>query len=473
MDKTSANARLELTPEEMRALGYRVVDMLVEHFAQIREKQVTRKASREAMEERLREPAPQQGTDVGEVLAQLEQDVLSNIMHLDHPRFFAFVPSPSNFVSVMGDALAVGFNVFASTWLESSGPTEIELVTVDWLRQLCGLPDTAGGLFVSGGSMANLTALATARQIRLQGDMTDAVVYYSDQTHSSNERALRILGFQPNQMRRLPSDEQFRLSFPEVQRAVAADRAAGLRPFCLIANAGTTNTGAVDPLPEPAEFCRNEGLWLHVDGAYGAASVLCEQGRSLLPGLELADSLAIDPHKWLFQPYEIGCVLVRDSQWLRETFHILPEYLKDIERAEEEVNFCDYGVQLTRYSRALKLWMSLKVFGLEAFRQTIAHGIEQAELAEQVLRSSPCWQVVTPAQLGIVTFRYIVPDRSPEEIDALNLTLMEKLIASGFAMLSSTMLRGRVVLRLCTINPRTTEADIRETIQRLERYVNR
>ncbi|HET9920318.1 MAG TPA: pyridoxal-dependent decarboxylase, partial [Ktedonobacteraceae bacterium] len=302
----------------------------------------------------------------------------------------------------------------------------------------------------------------------LQDDMTDAVVYFSDQTHSSIERALRILGFQPGQLRKLPADADFRLTPTIVQREVEADRAAGRKPFCLIANAGTTNTGAIDPLPALAEVCRNEGLWLHVDGAYGAASVLCEEGRSLLAGLELADSVVIDPHKWLFQPYEIGCVLVRDSRWLRETFHILPEYLKDIERAEEEINFCDYGPQLTRGFRALKLWMSLKVFGLEAFAQAIARGIEQARIAERILRESPVWEVVTPAQLGILTFRYVLPERSGEEIDALNLAMLEKLMDSGFAMLSSTTLRGRVVLRMCTINPRTTENDLREIIQHLE-----
>ena len=462
------NSRLELTPEEMRSLGYQVIDMLVEHFEQVREQPVTNRATRAEMEQRLREPPPQQGSVAGDVLQQVRQDVLGNSMSIDHPRFLAFVPSAGNFVGAMADALVSGFNIFAGTWLEAAGPTEIELVTIDWLRQLCGLPETAGGLFVSGGSVANLTALATARHIKLQDDMTDAVVYFSDQTHSSIERALRILGFQPGQLRKLPADADFRLTPTIVQREVEADRAAGRKPFCLIANAGTTNTGAIDPLPALAEVCRNEGLWLHVDGAYGAASVLCEEGRSLLAGLELADSVVIDPHKWLFQPYEIGCVLVRDSRWLRETFHILPEYLKDIERAEEEINFCDYGPQLTRGFRALKLWMSLKVFGLEAFAQAIARGIEQARIAERILRESPVWEVVTPAQLGILTFRYILPERSGEEIDALNLAMLEKLMDSGFAMLSSTTLRGRVVLRMCTINPRTTENDLREIIQHLE-----
>lgn len=475
MSNLQPDGTLELSSEEMRALGYRVVDILIEHFEHLRDKPVTRKADRPTLEKQLHEAIPEQGTDAAQVLEQVEQLVFSNIMHLDHPRFFAFVPSPSNFVSVMTDALVSGFNVFAGTWLEASGPAEIELVTIDWLRQLCGLPDTAGGLFVSGGSVANLTALATARHVRLRDNMQDAVVYCSDQTHSSIERSLRIMGFGPWQIRKLSSDDRFRLSLTDLRREVSADRATGKTPFCVIANAGTTNTGAVDPLPALADFCREEGLWLHIDGAYGAAAILCDKGCALLEGLENADSLSLDPHKWLFQPYEIGCVLVRDSHWLKETFHILPEYLKDIVKGEEEINFCDYGIQLTRCLRALKLWMSLKTFGLASFRTAVARGFALAELAEEVLRKSDCWEVTTPAQMGIITFRFVSKDRAMSAIDAdsLNHRMVDEMIADGFAMVSSTSLKGHLVLRLCTINPRTTEEDIRETIQKLESFGRR
>src|SRR5207245_1641403 len=235
-------------------------------------------------------------------------------------------------------------------------------------------------------------------------------------------------------------------------------------------NAGTTNTGAVDPLAELADFCRQEGLWFHVDGAYGGSAMLCDKGRSLLKGIEQADSLALDPHKWLFQPFEIGCVLVRDMRWLRETFSVLPEYLKDAAGIEEEVNFRDYGIQLSRNFRALKLWMSLKIFGLEAFRHAVARGFALAELAEEVLCESSCWEVVSPAQLGIVSFRYVTADRSLTEEDAINSQIVNAMIEDGFAYVLSTVLKGRTVLRLCTINPRTSEADIRETLQRLKGF---
>jgi glutamate/tyrosine decarboxylase-like PLP-dependent enzyme len=236
----------------------------------------------------------------------------------------------------------------------------------------------------------------------------------------------------------------------------------------VVANAGTVNTGAVDPLRPLAEFCRTEGIWLHADGAYGAAAVLTAHGEALLDGLGEVDSLTLDPHKWLFQPFECGCVLLRDGRQLRETFRIQPEYLRDVERAVEEVNPSDYGIQLTRGFRALKLWLSFKVFGLAAFRAAIEWGITLAEVAEERLRSDPCWEVVTAAQLGLVTFRYAPPGTPEETLDRLNIELVEAMRGSGFAMLSSTQLRGRTVLRLCPINPRTTEEELRETIRRLE-----
>jgi aromatic-L-amino-acid decarboxylase len=444
----------------MRALGYLVIDTLVEHFDAIREEPAGRKAARGTLEALFREPVPERGTDPRELIEKLKAGVFANQLHVDHPRFFAFVPGPGNFVSTMADALASGFNSFVGTWLGGSGPAEIELVTIDWLRTLCGLPETAGGLFVSGGSMANLTALAIARHTRLGYEIPGAVVYYSDQTHSASERALRVLGFAPAQARKLPSDESFRLPIKALAAGVASDRAQGRRPFCVIANAGTTNTGAIDPLPELAHFCREEGLWLHVDGAYGAAAVISDEGRRLLEGLGEADSLALDPHKWLFQPFEIGCVLLRDKRLMKDALSIHPEYLRDVHRFAEETNFCDYGIQLTRNFRALKLWMSLKTFGLEAFRQAVARGFRLAEAAERRLRTNPVWEIVTPAQMGVVTFRH----RS----EAANQQLVDAMLADGFALFTSTVLRDRTVLRLCTINPRTTEDEIVATVDRME-----
>jgi aromatic-L-amino-acid/L-tryptophan decarboxylase len=456
------NDRLELSADEMRQLGYRVIDLLVEHWARIGDKHVGTKGTPARLRQALAGPPPETPRPIDDILARLQADVLPNILNVIHPRFFAFVPIPSNFISVLADALASGFNVFNGSWLGGSGAAALELAVIDWLCRTCGLPEQAGGLFVSGGSMANLTALVAARHTRLADRTAGAVAYFSDQTHSSVERALFVIGLLPDQMRRLPSDERFRLCVGELEQAVHSDRAAGLRPFCVIANAGTTSTGAVDPLPELAAFCRAEDLWFHVDGAYGAAAVLCARGRSLLQGMDQADSLSLDPHKWLFQSVECGCVLVRDAALLKDTFRTPAAYLVELHRDASEFNPCDHGIQLTRTFRALKLWMSLEYFGLAAFRAAIERGFVLAEFAEQKLRSMPRWQVVTPAEMGIVTFRRRGVD------DSYYHALHQTMLAEGFAFLSSTVLNGRMALRLCTINPRNTESDITRTLDWLD-----
>lgn len=462
-------ARITLTPERMRELGYRVVDRIVEHLTTLPDQSVTGRATREELEERLREPMPEEGAPPEAVLERLEREVLPFMMHVDHPRFFAFVPGPGNFVGAMADALAAGFNVFQGTWLASSGPSEVELVTIDWLREMCGIPEGAGGLFVSGGSMANVVCLAVARHARLGDDMTGAVVYTSDQTHTAVARGLRTLGFTPDQLRPIATDERLRIEPAALEAEVAADRAAGRRPFCVVANAGTTNTGAVDPLPALADLCARESLWLHTDGAYGAATAISNRGRAALPGLDRVDSLALDPHKWLFQPFEIGCAIVRDEALLARAFSVRPDYLRDAEIEGAEVSFADRGVQLSRSFRALKLWMTLQVFGRARVAAAVERGMRHAEMVEAMLRRRDGWEIVTPAQLGIVCFRWIGDGLRPGAADAVTTRLVERIFRDGTAFLSSTRLGGRPVLRMCTINPRTTEADLVITVEVLDR----
>jgi glutamate/tyrosine decarboxylase-like PLP-dependent enzyme len=377
----------------------------------------------------------------------------------------------------MGDALASGFNVFAGHWLAASGPGAVELQTIDLLCQVCGYPDGAGGLFLSGGSMANLSGLATARAVKLGGPDPAAVIYLSDQAHSSVAKGLRVLGFASSQVRSVPVDHMLRMDVRALELAIAEDRRAGKRPFCIVASAGTTNTGAVDPLEEIAALCAANDIWLHVDGAYGAAAALTDRGRAALRGLHLADSIALDPHKWLFQPFEIGCVLVRDMRHLRLAFAVHPEdnaaYLHDVGRmAEREVVFYEHGVQLTRSFRALKLWMSLRIFGLAAFRETIDRGIALAEVVERMLRADPQWEVVTPAQLAVVTFAPRRPDLPVAECNALVERAVERLTADGYAMVTSTNVRGRTVLRFCLIHPDARLDEIRETATRLASFCN-
>jgi glutamate/tyrosine decarboxylase-like PLP-dependent enzyme len=402
-------------------------------------------------------------TDPHTLLSRLEKDVFPNNLHVDHPRFFAFVPGPGNFVSTMADALASGFNVFNGTWLGGSAAAAIELNVIDWFRGFCGFPETAGGLFVSGGSVANLTALHAARRARLGDAIQGATIYFSDQTHYSVERALRVIGFAGAQFRKIPSDDRFRLPLESLREMIRSDRQAGLRPFCIVANAGTTNTGAVDPLPELADLCAEENLWLHADGAYGAATVICDRGREKLAGLDRVDSLSLDPHKWLFQPFECGCVLVREAAHLKSAFQLMPEYMRDVHRNTAETNMADYGIQLSRGFRALKVWLSMNTFGLAAFREAVTHGFELAEFAERELRTRRDCEILSPAEMGIVAFRF-------GKNDDLQTRLVDLMLRDGFAFLTSTTLKGVTALRLCTINPRTTDDDIIQTIDRLERF---
>ncbi|MFT4603302.1 MAG: aromatic-L-amino-acid decarboxylase [Rhodothermales bacterium] len=453
---------LELSREAMESLGNLVVDHLVTHRADIRDQPASRVLSRSAADELLDEALPLNGTDPEALVNRLKKDVFANISHVDHPRFFAFVPGPGNFVAAMGAALAAGYNVFAGTWLGGSGAARLEQTVIDWLKEAVGYPPDGGGLFVSGGSMANLTALGAARHAKLGSHDARGVVYFSDQTHSAVERALRVLGLPESQMRRIPADPSRGLDPEQLSNQVRADRAAGLTPFCVVANAGTTNTGAVDPLRAIADICDREDLWFHVDGAYGAAAVFGNRATAALRGLSRADSIALDPHKWLFQPFECGCLLVRDSIALRSAYAIHPDYMVDTRLEDEEINFCEYGVQLSRSFRALSLWMTLKTFGANAVGKAIDHAFDMADHAETVLSGMPGWVLVTPPSMAILTFRF--EDGPADSLDAWNAAMVRQLRESGVAMVSSTLLRGNYVIRLCPTNPRTTREDIEVTL---------
>lgn len=451
----------------MREFGRQVVDLLVQRFVELRSTLVTRTAQPGTLDEILTASMPDEPQDLSQLLQQVVHQVYGQYGQTMHPRFFAFVPSPSNFISVMAESLVAGFNAFAGNWLEASGPTQMELATLAWLQRECGLPEEAGGIFTSGGSVANLTALAAARDAQLAGHLEGAVAFCSDQTHRAVDRAFHILGFRPGQLVRIPSDAHQRLPVAELAARIAADRASGLRPFCVIVNAGTTNTGAIDPLPEVAALCRQEQLWLHADGAYGAAAALTARGRELLAGLGEVDSLVIDPHKWLFQPYELGCVLVRDRRDLYRAFKMTGEYLQDVETIPDVINFYDFGPQMTRSAKALKLWLSLHAFGVQAFRAAIETGIRNAETAAEIIRETPGMELTTPPQLGVVTFRFAPPNTDDATAEAANRAIVHRGLTDGYATVTSTVLGGRSVLRLCTINPRITDDDLHGTIARL------
>ncbi|MEM9361098.1 MAG: aminotransferase class V-fold PLP-dependent enzyme [Bacteroidota bacterium] len=466
-------AKLELSKEEMREFGYATVDAILEHYHTLNNKLPVSTGSREEMDSIFLEEAPEKGSNPEKVLNFVLENVMANSTLMSHPKSYSFVPGPSNYVSVMADALATGYNIFSGGWATSPAAAELEIITIQWLLKIFEFPPkNGGGIFTSGGSMANLTALATARNIKCGKDFSKAVIYLSDQAHSSNIKAIRVLGFKEEQIRIIPTDTEFNFSLNKLKNCIAKDRLQGYQPFCLLASAGTTNTGTVDPLPALAKICKKEGLWFHIDGAYGAAAILSSKGKKALKGIEKADSLTIDPHKWLFQPYEMGCLLIRNHRHLSHTFTEKPEYLRDIEGNTSEINFYDLGIQLTRRFRALKFYMSIKTFGLGAFRKAVDYNIRLADQLEELLRVSTVWEVIYPATLAIINFRYnpIEKQYTNAELDSINQFISEKVVESRHALLVTTLLNKQVVLRMCLINPRTTFDDVKETIQLCEDF---
>lgn len=444
---------LTLDADEFRRLGYAAVDALARHYAERNARPVWRESVPAQLDHALNLPFSEQGRPFSELLDLFEETIVPHTVRTTHPRFFGFVPVPGNPLSVLGQLLADGVNIFAGSWQSGAAAAVIERQVIAWLCREVGLPDDAGGLMVSGGSHANLTALAAAVLRGPAVPRESLTAYFTVETHSSVERALRVLGL--TQQRKLRG-------WDELPAWLARDRARGLHPRLLIANAGTTSTGEVDPLPHLASVARQEGLWFHADAAYGGPAVLCDQGRAALAGLDQVDSLALDPHKWLFQPAGSGCVLVRRDAGLVECFRIMPDYLRDVYRVEQNRNYCDRGIELTRPFRALPLWLSLQGFGIQAFRDAIAKGFRLAEEAERMLRARPQWEVVTPARLAIVTFRRAGAG------DEAQVALIDRLRHDGHAMITSTRVGDRTVLRLCTINPRTEPADLASTLARLE-----
>jgi len=459
---------LEMDFQEMRRLGHEIVDRIVDRWAHLPEGPAWGFGTRAELELLLGGPPPEEPRDPDGVLRTVFENVLPRAGRIDHPRFFAFIPSSPTWPSVLADMLATGFNVFQGTWLESAGPSQLELVVMDWIRDWIGFPEGAGGLLTSGGSAANLCALTAAREWR--DNPPDPVVYLSDQGHSSVERGAKIAGIRRQNVRKVPTNSRFQIDLEALASALHRDRESGLTPLCICANAGATNTGAIDPLEDMARMARAEDVWLHVDGAYGGFAVLTPGGREALRGIESADSVTLDPHKWLFQPYETGCLLVRDTSALEKAFRILPEYLQDTALGREQVNFADRGIQLTRGFRALKIWMSIQILGLRAFREGIGSGIEHALAARDYIQASPVLEMMAPVSLGIVCFRFLPEDvRIAEaELERLNERIQNELVRSGLAMMSSTRLRGRFSLRLAILNYRSRWSDVKDTLEAVE-----
>lgn len=459
---------LRLSTAEMKRLGYAAVDMLVEHFNGVEAQPVVGDQAWRPTTGVLAEPFSAQGKSAHEVLSAVRNEVFEHCIHINHPRFFGYVPGSSNFVSVIADQLASGFNIFSGTNQGNLGPITVERNTISWLCAQFGMAEGAGGLFASGGSAASLMALTAARHAQLDDRTEAAVVYCTKETHTCIDRSLFMLGLREDQIVKLEPDQNLRLDPADLLAAIARDRAAGRVPFCVVASAGTTSSGSVDPLAAIADICMRERLWLHVDAAFGGGAILTERGRKRMAGIERADSIAVDPHKWLFQPYECACVLVKDPNCLRRAFSDVADYERDGDVGPGEMNYREMGLQRTRSFKALKLWMSLQVFGVDAFRRAVDHGLDLAEAAERLLRARERWEIVTPGSFGVVTFRYLAPGLSAAELDELNRAMTAAMTESGYAHMSTTVIFGKKVQRMCLNRLDATEADVTETIERLE-----
>ncbi len=458
-------SELEMTPERMRELGHRVVDIVVDRWSDLENQPPWRMKDRIALEEALREPAPEEGRKPEAVLHRATSEVLEFAARVDHPRFFAFIPGGPTWPSVLADFLSAGFNIFQGTWLGSSGPSQVELVVLDWIREWMGLGSEWGGLLTSGGSAANLVALVAAREA--SGGLDDRVLYLGDQGHSSLIKAAVTIGLPRDAIRTVPSDDALRMDVGALEAMLARDLAAGQRPLAICAAAGTTNAGAVDDLPALAEVAGRHGTWFHVDGAYGAFARLDPGERYPFPGLDLADSLTVDPHKWFFQPFETGGLLVRRPEILHEAFRISAEYLQDTELGTAQVNFGDRGVQLSRRFRALRIWMSVQMLGVRAFREAIGRSLDLGESGADFIRASSELEFLAPPSMGILCFRYRPPGRDVSEADLneFNRRIQERVVSSGVAMISSTTLAGSFALRLCILNYRSSARDVREVLE--------
>jgi len=455
-------APLELDVDAMSAMARQVSALVVEHLASIRDQPAQRPLGRAETERLLLAAAPESGEPMEAILGQFVDAVAPYHAREPHPRFVGYVPSCPTFAGVMGDWIGAGYNFFSGVWSVAAGPNQIELTVLEWFRSWLGMPVGTSGLLTSGGSSATLTAIVAARH-RAAGEdgalLPRLTMYTSEQAHSSVARAAWIAGIPRANVRAIETDDDFRMRTDALAAAIHADRAAGLVPFLVAASAGTTNTGAVDPLGAVADLCAAAGLWMHVDAAYAGFAALTPAGAATMRGIERADSVTLDPHKWLFVPFECGCLLVKDPALLEVAFSTHPEYLNDVRATDRDVNFADYGEQLTRGPRALKVWLSVRYHGVAAIRETIARGIALAEYAECRLRELPDFEILSPARFGVLCFR-VRDSGSLAEVNAMNEAINARVNGTGEFLMSSTVLRGAYSLRICTHGYRTSANDL-------------
>ena len=453
---------------ELRALGHRMVDDMMDYLEHVRERPVWRPVPAETRAA-LDEPTPRGATDPAAVYQQFREHVLPYPNGNIHPRFWGWVMGTGTPLAMLADMLASGMNAHLAGY--DQAPALVERQAIRWMAELLGFPPESSGLLVSGGTVANLVGLAVARNagagfdIRAEGLQrpgTPRLLFYgSSETHSWARKASELLGMGDSAFRRIPVSAAYEVDVAALRTAIAGDRAAGHRPFCVIGNAGTVNTGATDDLRALAELCRQEQLWFHVDGAFGAFAALAPSLRATVAGLELADSVAVDLHKWGYLPFEVGLALVRHPEAHRATFATTSSYLDAAPRGivAGGFPFADLGVQLSRGFRALKVWMSLKAHGADAWGRLVEQNVAQARHLQALIEAEPRLELLAPAPLNVVCFRFVAPGLDAAALDAVNQEILIRVQERGIAVPSSTVLGGRFALRVAITNHRSRLAD--------------
>lgn len=465
------HASLEPSAAEIRRWGKAATDLLADYLASLSERRVYPQTSALEIRERLETDLPVEGAEFARLLNIFRDVILPLSRHNAHPRMFGYVQSPGTAVAAFADLLASALNANLTAWRSAPAAVELERVTLEWVKQILGLESQSGGLFVSGGSMANLAALAAARTAKVAPhDFPRARIYASAETHHSIVKAAALLGLGRESVRLLPVDDRFKVRVDDLIASITADRARGDLPFCLVANAGTVATGAVDPIAELRDIAERFGLWLHVDASYGGFATLAPQARELFNGIAEADSVALDPHKWLYLPVDCGCVFYRDAESARAAFAHTAEYTRVLDlRDDEAFAFWDYGPELSRRFRALKVWMLLKGVGTRALGEAIESNLTSARHLEALVRESDDFEMLAPVELSIFCFRYRPKTSSEVELDELNERLLVALQRDGSSYLSNAKINGRFALRGCVLNYRTTLHDMEKLLNDLRR----
>ena len=410
---------------------------------------------------KLRQSPPSDGLPFDQILDDVEAGAAKGF-NTAGPGYLAFIPGGGLFAAAVADFLACSVNRYVNVWSAAPAFAQIEWTVIRWLCDLFQFPDEARGILTSGGSMANFSAIVTARRSRLPEDFLKGTMYVSDQTHASVAKSAVLAGFPLANVREVPCTPDLRLDVSALRQMVREDRDGGFTPFLIVANAGTTNTGAVDPIHEIVDLARDEGLWVHVDGAYGGFFQLTERGRRAFRGIELADSITLDPHKGMFLPYGTGSLLVRDGELLRQAHQVQAAYLQDLAPESAIPNFADYSPELSRDFRGLRVWLPLQLHGVEAFREALDEKLDLARAIYDALVQTPGFELPWEPEMTVVPFRYV--PRSGDA-DAFNRALLERINASKRVFLSSTLIDGRFILRACVVSHRTHRDRIDEAIQ--------